>query len=137
MEQLNAVAPELALEDIDFPLDDMVGAKAQVLHGDVLLDRVTAAVKGSLAKAGQVDHGFPQGLAGNGPGVQADTTHHLPFLDYGGLFAQLGGLDGRAMTGGSAANDQDVIAFHSVSPVVGSEAPAGEARAGIILSMVP
>ena len=61
-DQLDAVSLQLHLVDFDLMADDMVGAHQQVVHGDVLLDGVGRAIDGALAKAGQMQDGFAQGL---------------------------------------------------------------------------
>src|SRR5262249_31123336 len=68
-EDLDLVAHQLVARYVNFVTDNVVGAEQQVLHGDVLLDRVGGAVQLVQAVAAQVQHRFTQRLAGNGAAV--------------------------------------------------------------------
>ena len=104
------VAHHLFADDADLGADDLPATGDQVVHGD--LGAVAVAVKAPLLDAGQVQHGFAQGFAGDGAGVGADAADDGVALDERDLLAELGGLDGGLLAGGTAADDDHVDVFH-------------------------
>lgn len=102
------IAAELRFDLLDLAYHDGVGTEDEVVHGDVFLDGVTATIEGALAQPTQVDHGFAKGLAGDGPGVDADPTDGALLFDDSDPLVQLGRADGSLLSGGTAANDDEI-----------------------------
>ena len=105
VDDVDAVARELGLGDVDLGLDDGLDAEGQVGHGDLFLDPVVHAVDGAVVVAGEVQHGFAHGLGGDGAGVDADAADDGAGLDDGHALLHLGGGHGGALPGGSGADD--------------------------------
>ena len=104
----HAIARQLRLGDVDFGLDHLVDAEPEVRHGDLFLDVVIGAVDALVLEPGEVHHGLPHGLAGNGAGVDAGAADDFALLDHRHAPAALGALDGRALAGRSGPDDDDV-----------------------------
>ncbi len=109
---LHRIAGELVLQHIDLVVEGHVQACHQVLGGDVLLHPVGAAVEAALAPAGQVEHGFPQRLRGDGAGVDRYAADAPTFLHHEDGAAELRRLDGGAAAGGATADDDEVVGVH-------------------------
>ena len=121
VDDVDAVAGELRLGDVDFGLDDGLDAEGQVGHGDLFLDAVVDAVDGAVVVAGEVEDGLAHGLGGDGAGVDADAADDGAGLDDGHALVHLGGGHGGALAGGPGADDDQVIldgAHAGVSPRV-------------------
>ena len=54
---------------------------AEILRGDILLDAIGAAIEAALAPAGEIEHGFAQGLGRDGAGVDRNAADAPPLLD--------------------------------------------------------
>ena len=104
----HTIAPQLRLDDLDLAGHDRIGAKDQVLHSDLVFDRITASVKGALTEPAEIQNRFAEGLTGDGAGVHANSADRAFALDYRDLFAHLGGTDGGLLPGGTAADDDQV-----------------------------
>ena len=65
----------------------------QVLHPDILFDRIRVAVEGTLPVPGQVKHRLAQRLARYRAGVDAHATDDVCPLDDGDPLVDLGSLD--------------------------------------------
>src|ERR1019366_8916242 len=78
-------------------------------HGDLFLDPVIDAVYGAVVVAGEVEHGLAHGLGRDGAGVDADAADDGARLDDYHTLVHLGCSHGCALTGGSGANDDQVI----------------------------
>ena len=118
----HAVAAELVLHDLDFVPNDLVESGDEVLHRQVLLEGVADAVDVPLAKSREVEHGLPKGFAGNGAGVDRRASDVRGPLDHHGALAQLGGLDGGAVTGGTRPDNRYVVSLQALSPFHGARA---------------
>ena len=123
-EHLDVVARELRLGDVDFGLDDVLHAEGEVRHGDAFLHPVVHAVDGFVVVAGEVQHGLAHGLGGDGAGVDAGAADDLAHLDQRDLLAQLGGIDGGALAGGTGADDDQIVnTAHAVSRLSSGSKP--------------
>jgi len=89
-------------------IDDFALVVHEVVDGEILLERVVDTVETALLEAGKIECGFAKGLAGNGAGVDAASTHVLGALDDGNGFAEIGSLRAPLFTGGATA-DHDQI----------------------------
>ena len=87
----------------------VLAAVEQVVHRDVLLDGVAVAVDRALAQAGQVQHGFADGLGGDGAGVDADAADAVDALDERDALAELGGVERRLLPGGAGTDDHQIV----------------------------
>ena len=108
------VPAELSFDYLDLSEHDSLGAKGQIRHRDAILEHVPAAIESALAEAAQVQHRFSQSLAGNRPGMNADTADgSLPVNDRH-LLTHLGGANGCLLACRSAADHYQVvfISFH-------------------------
>jgi hypothetical protein len=108
-DHLDAVALELVPGNVDLVAHHRVGAEQQVHHRDVAFYRVGRAIDGPLAETRQVQRRLAQRLGRDGAGVDAHPADHRLALGYGDPLAQLGGLDGGALAGGSGAEHQQVV----------------------------
>ena len=113
MNDAHAIALQLVLDDFDFVLDGDAETLEQVLRGDVRLHAVAATVDAFFAPAAQIQHGFAQRLAGDRAGMCGDAADDLAALDDGRPLAELGCLDGGALATGTAADNQQIEAFHA------------------------
>src|SRR5258708_820446 len=100
VDHFDVVARQLRLDHIDFGLDHVLDAERQILHRDLFLDAVINAVNVLVVVAGKMQHGFADGLAGDGAGVDADASHNFAPLDEANFFTRLSALDGRALARG-------------------------------------
>src|SRR5271166_5609095 len=86
-----------------------VGAEDQVLHRDLVFQRIAAPVKRALPQPAEIKDGFAKGLAGNGAGVYADAADGALTLDDGDFLAQLGSTYRRLLSGRPTADHDQVI----------------------------
>jgi len=124
-DDLDLVAAHVLADDLHLGADDLLAARDQVLDGDLgppasapAFARAVA-VKSALLDAGQVQHGLPQRLAGDGPGVGADAAEDAVALDEGDALAELGRLDRGLLPRRPAADDEHIDVLHRVSCVTG------------------
>ena len=127
VDHVDAVAGELRLRDVDFGLDHVLHAEGEVRHGDLFLDPVVDAVDALVAVAGEVQHGFAHGLAGDGAGVDAGAADDLALLDDGHALAVLGALDGRPLAGRPRADHDEIVLLHAIVMVPVYRTPAADA----------
>src|SRR6185437_1416971 len=114
-EHLHLVAAELAADDVDLTLDDVLDAREHVLARDVVLHPVALAVDAALAHAGQEDNGLAQRLGRDRARVRADPAERLAAVDHGDAAAELGGLDRGALAARARADDEEVVVeLHAV-----------------------
>src|SRR6185312_477757 len=92
-ERRDAIAAQLVVDDFDLAFDDPLDAVREVAGRDAVADDVILAVERALAKAGEVENGFAEGLAGDRAGVNAHTTGHLSPIDDGDALPELRGRD--------------------------------------------
>ena len=122
VDDVDAVARELGLGDVDLGLDDGLDAEGEVGHGDFFLDPVVHAVDRLVVVAGEVHDGFAHGFGGDGAGVDADAADDGAGLDDGDALLHLGGGHGGTLAGRPGSDDDQVVldgAHASVSPRVG------------------
>src|SRR5262245_36419852 len=101
----HSVSSELLSDDGHLTGDDRIHALHQICDADLLFEFVVAAVKGALAVAGQIEHGFAERLAGDGSRVQRHTADHLAAVNNRHALAELGACYRALLTGGAAADD--------------------------------
>ena len=106
--QLDAVAQKLVAQYVDLVTHHRIDTDQQILKRYFFLDPVRFAVNGVFAIARQVEDGFAHRLAGNGSDVHTDAADDRLALDHDDALAQLGALDCRMMSGGTAADDSKV-----------------------------
>ena len=100
-EDFDLVGDELLACEVDFGADDALGGGGEsfefVFAGEVLVlgegDDVLHLVDG--------EDGLAEGLAGDGAGVDGDTTDEVHFFADDDVFAELGGLDGGFLAAGA------------------------------------
>src|SRR5713101_823577 len=88
--------------------DNLALVMHEVVHREVFLQRVIDAVEAALLQAGKIECGFAQGLAGNGPRVDAAPAHVFGALDDGDALAEVGGLGAGFFTGRTAADGDEI-----------------------------
>ena len=98
VEDVDVVAQQLMPHDVGLVAHHLVGPEDQILHADVLLGGVRRSVEAAVAVARQGHRGLAQGLGRDGAGPHADAPDPRGALDHRDLLAQLGRLDGRALT---------------------------------------
>ena len=74
-----------------------------------------ASIKATLPPAGQVEHGFPQGLAWYRAGVYTYAANRSCTVDDSNIFAKLCSLDGSGFTCWPTADDYYVKFLHCVT----------------------
>src|SRR6266446_2507437 len=104
----DSVASELLTDDGRLSGDNSIHALHQIGDADLLFEFVIATVKGTLAIAGQVEHGFAERLAGYGAGVQGHTSRHLTAVNHRHAFTQFGRSNRALLTGRAAADDDQI-----------------------------
>src|SRR5216683_915479 len=122
-DDLDAVARELRANDVDFGLDDVLRAEREIGHGDLFFHAIVHSVDVLVVEAGEVQHRFANGFAGNGSGVDGRAADDFELLDEGDALAELGGLDRRALARGPGTNDDEVVLFHGEAPVEAGSIP--------------
>ena len=69
-----------------------------------------------------LEHGLPKGLAGNGSGIDTDTTDEAASLNHSGTFPEFGCLHGRSLPSWAAPDAEEIELkyshwlFHSCCP---------------------
>src|SRR6185295_3114317 len=116
MNQIDAVALELVLDDGDFAFDDALNAKAEIRHSHLIFGVVVRAVKTLLVEAGEMEHGFTHRFAGNGAGVGADATDSSLLFDERDTLSGFYSLNGGALPPGTRTNHNEFIRLHSWIP---------------------
>src|SRR5262245_30502714 len=97
--QLDIVAHQLVTHDVDFVLDDTVGADQQILYRDVFFDGVGSAVELAGAIAGELEHDLAQGLRRDRAEIDAASADDGFALDDRYPLIELRALDRRALAG--------------------------------------
>src|SRR5579875_914245 len=93
----------------------MLDAKGEIGHGDPLLHAIVHAVDGAVVVAGEVEDGFPHGLGGDSPGVDADAAHRAHAFDHRHLLPLLGCVDSATLSGRARSDDDEVVVWHARS----------------------
>ena len=105
--QVDVVAGELPRHHIEFACDHAIDAVHQFPHGR------PRPIGGGAARKhmdmGKGEDGLAKGLARNRARVQADAAHHARAFDDADTLAEFCGLHCGALTGGSAAKDEEVV----------------------------
>ena len=76
-DQIDAVARHLVLHDLNFVLDDVVGAKGEIFDRDRTFQAIFGSVQGALAEPRRYRTRFAEGFAGDGAGVGTDAADDL------------------------------------------------------------
>ena len=134
-DDLDVVARQVLLHHRELALDDALHVTHELLHGgprprpELLVGLQPGA---GVAAA----HGFAERLGGDGAALDADAADDLLLLDHGDPLAQLGGLDGGALTGGPTPDADEVVVLVIVAHGSGSRA-SGDAAGpcGFYLNM--
>ena len=111
----DAVAGELAADDVVLPADHVPGPGGQVGDGDLVLDPVRLAVDLALVDAGEVEDRLAQRLGRDRAGVDADAAEHVRALHHGHPPVQLRGRDGRLLPARPGADHEQVVVMHGSS----------------------
>jgi hypothetical protein len=97
VDEVNAVALKLILNDRDFVFDNMLDAEIEVCDGYIFFRTVIGAVKTLIVETGEEEYGFAHGFAGNGTEIDADSADRGLFFDDGDALPGLGSLNRGAM----------------------------------------
>ena len=114
-DQIDAVARHLVLHDLNFVLDDVVGAKGEIFDRDRLFQAIFGSVQGALAEPREIQDRFAKGFAGDGAGVGTDAADDFFALDDADFLTELGGLDRSLLAGGPCPYDEKIVMGHQVS----------------------
>ena len=109
VQQRHPVAGQLAADHLDLAADHVLGAREQVLHGDVVLDPVVLPVQLAHVQPGEVEHRLAQRLRRDGAGVDAHPADHVAALHHGGPAAELRRRDGRLLPSRPRAEHEHVV----------------------------
>ena len=118
-DSVDVVAPELVLDDLRLARDDLVDARQELLGGGALAPDPSSAIRGAAA-CGEKRHRLAEGLAGDRAGADADPAHAALLLDDRDTLAELGGLHGRALAGGPAADADEIVVVRRSTAVLPS-----------------
>ncbi len=77
----------------------MFDSEHQILSRNPVFHLVRLPINIVMSIAGEVDHGFTQGLAGNGAGVDADTAHDRLSFHHRHSLIEFGSLNGGFLSG--------------------------------------
>src|SRR5947208_5602814 len=83
----------------------------EVVHSEILFERVIDAIKTALFQAREIERRFAQSLAGNGTSIDATAAQVLGAFDQGDALAKIGGLGARLFAGRTAAHHNQVKTF--------------------------
>jgi len=114
-DQIDAIARHLVLHDLNFVLDDVVGAKGEIFDRDRFFKAIFGSVQGALAKSRELQDRFAEGLARDGAGVGTDAADDFFAFDDADFFAELGGLDRSLLAGRPGPYDEKIVLSHQVS----------------------
>ena len=106
---LDPVSGKLMLKDIDLVIEGHLQPAHQIRSRDILLDAVCASVEAALPIAGEIEHGLAQRLRRDRAGMNRNAADPATLLDDENRLADLGGLNGGPATGGTAADDDQII----------------------------
>jgi hypothetical protein len=120
-EHVHAVALQLRPDHVALAPDHGVAAEQQILHRDVVLRAVRAAVQHALAQSRQIQYRFTQRLAGNRTGIDAHAADVVALLDDRDRLAELRSLYRGALPGGAAAQNDEIEGLHEVSELSSTE----------------
>src|SRR4029077_8325382 len=112
MDQVDAVTRHLVLHNLNFVLDDVVGAKREIFDRDRLFQTIAGSVQVALAEPREIEDRLAEGFAGDGAGVGGDTADGCFALDDADGFAELGGLDRCFLAGGPTSYDKEIVLGH-------------------------
>ena len=122
------VPAQLRLDHFNLARHDRFRPENQVGHRDPVFQHIAAAVKGALPEAAEIQDRFPQSLAGDSAGVNADPANALLPVNDRHFFAHLGGADGAFLARRTAADHHQVVfvGFHKRGKL---PLPASETKA--------
>src|SRR5689334_15136920 len=109
---LDSITGHLVLHDLNFVLDDVVGAKGKVFNRDPLFETVGVAIDTALPESRQIEYGFAEGFARYRATVNADPADDFLPLDNANLLAKFRCLDRGFLTGRSGSYDEQIIVGH-------------------------
>ena len=116
-QHLHVVARQLRLRHVDLGLDDVLHPEGKIRHGDLFLDPVVHPVNGLVVITREVDYGFPHGLAGNGAGVDANAADNFALFNKRDFLAALRRLNSRPLAGRTGADNDQIVALHSIPDI--------------------
>jgi len=100
-DQIDAVARHLVLHDLNFVLDDVVGAKREIFDRDRFFETIAGSIQVALAEPREVENRFSEGFAGDSTGVGRNAADDSFALDDAALQARIDSL--AAQVGGAEA----------------------------------
>lgn len=125
-DQLDAVAHQLVAHNVDLMSHDVLGPEQQVLHADVLLDRVRLSVQFALAVSGEIKRRLTKSLTRDRPRVEHDPADDVVPLDERHALIDLRGLH-RSTLAGWARPD-----YHYVVIVLSHQLQGGLGRVQVL-----
>src|SRR5262249_2071062 len=112
-DHFDAVTSELRLHDVGLGFDHLVHAEAEVGHVDPLFDVIVDAVDALILEAREMQHGLAHGFAGDGTGVDANSTDDFALFDQHGFTAAFRALNCRPLSRRARANDNKIVGTHA------------------------
>jgi hypothetical protein len=91
----HVIPAQLGLDDLNLSRHHCLSPKDQIRPGNAVFEHVSTPIERALPKTAEVKHGFPKGLAGDGPGVDANAADRMLAINDRDFLAQLGGANGR------------------------------------------
>ena len=119
--ELNLVQRQILQNPAALHVHDFAFVMHEVVHSEILFERVIDAIKTALFQAREIERRFAQSLAGNGTSIDATAAQVLGAFDQGDALAKIGGLGARLFAGRTAAHHNQVKTFsrtHSSLPVM-------------------
>src|SRR5262249_21235476 len=111
-DHFDAVARKLGANYVDLRLDDVERAEGKISHGAGFLHAVVYAVHALVLIGGKVQHGFADGLAGDGAGVGGHSTDDFELLDERRTLAELCSLNSSALSCRTGTDHDEIVLFH-------------------------
>src|SRR6185503_1853346 len=111
-DQIDAVTRHLVLHNLNFVLDDVVGAKREIFDRDRLFQTIAGSVEVALAEPREIENRFAEGLAGDGAGVGGDAADDGSAFDDADGLTELGGLDRGFLACWPTPYDEKIVLGH-------------------------
>src|SRR5207253_3193877 len=89
--ELNLVQRQILQNPAALHVHDFAFVMHEVVHSEILFERVIDAIKTALFQAREIERRFAQSLAGNGTSIDATAAQVLGAFDQGDALAKIGG----------------------------------------------
>src|SRR5258708_38812175 len=91
----------------------MLRAEREISHGDLFFHAIVHAINALVVKAGEMQHRFAHGFAGNGAGVDGRAAVNFHFVYQRSAFAELSRSVCGALARVSRSDYNDTVLMHA------------------------